>query len=141
MPVRETKAEQESRERFTARYRSAQNETTRRVEQAVIGGDWGANGYTTLAQADQLGRALGLEAASRLLDLGSGRGWPGLYLAQRSGCAAVLCDVPVDALLAGTARARAERLSTRVTAVVASARHLPLAPGAFDAIVHTDVLC
>ena len=136
-----TKAERQTLDRFVARYGVGQNETTRAVEMAVIGGDWGANGYTTLAQADVLGQVLGLEPGTRLLDLGSGRGWPGLYLAKGHGCTAVLSGLPVEALRAGAARARAEHISGRVGAVLASARHLPFTPGSFDAVVHTDVLC
>ena len=33
---------------------------TRQIEQRVIGGDWGANGITTMAQADTLARQLHL---------------------------------------------------------------------------------
>lgn len=47
-----TKAEQETARHFAERYRVAPAEVSSRVERAVIGGDWGANGYTTLAQAD-----------------------------------------------------------------------------------------
>ena len=129
------------RSSFVARYGVGQNEATRAVELAVIGGDWGANGYTTVAQADVLGQVLGLEPGTRLLDLGSGRGWPGLYLAKGHGCTAVLSDLPVEALRTGAARARAEHISGRVGSVLASARHLPFTPGSFDAVVHTDVLC
>jgi SAM-dependent methyltransferase len=141
MPGDETREERQTFARFSARYRVAENETTREVERAVIGGDWGANGYTTMAQAALLVEALGLELGKRLLDVGSGRGWPGLYLARRSGCVAVLSDLPLHALHAGAARAGAEGLSGRVSAVAASARHLPFRKGSFDAIVHTDVLC
>jgi SAM-dependent methyltransferase len=136
-----TKAERQTLERFVARYGVGQNQTTREVELAAIGGDWGANGYTTVEQADVLGQAVGLGPATRLLDLGSGRGWPGLYLAKRHGCTAVLSDLPAEALRAGAARARTEQISGRVASVLASARHLPFAAGSFDAIVHTDVLC
>jgi SAM-dependent methyltransferase len=136
-----TKAERQTLERFVARYGVGQNQTTREVELAVIGGDWGANGYTTVEQADVLGQALELGPATRLLDLGSGRGWPGLYLAKRHGCTAVLSDLPAEALRAGAARARTEQISGRVGSVLASARHLPFTGGSFEAIVHTDVLC
>ena len=128
-------------ERFTERYRLASGEVTRRVEQAVIGGDWGANGYTTIAQADSLARVLRLGPASALLDLGAGRGWPGLYLAARTGCRVVMADVPIEPLQTATARAVSEGLSGRAAAVRCSARDLPFARSSLDAIVHTDVLC
>ena len=40
----------------------------------------------------------GSDRAVRLLDLGAGRGWPGLYLAVRTGCQVVLSDVPLEGL-------------------------------------------
>ena len=136
-----TKTERETAARFAERYRVAPAEVSRRVELAVIGGDWGANGYTTKAQADLLGRELGLGPGVRLLDLGAGRGWPGLYLAAATGCQVVLADVPTVGLRAAAARARRETLTARAAPVAASARALPFAPAVFDAIVHTDVLC
>ncbi|GAC1532337.1 MAG: hypothetical protein NVS3B1_25970 [Marmoricola sp.] len=128
-------------EEFETRYRMRPTDLTQRIERAVIGGDWGANGYTTLAQADRLGAELVLGPASRLLELGSGRGWPGLYLASTTGCRVVMTDVPADALKTATARARAEDLSDRAVAVMCSARDLPVRPACVDAVVHTDVLC
>jgi SAM-dependent methyltransferase len=111
------------------------------IERRVIGGDWGANGYTTIAQADLLATGLELSAADRLLDIGTGRGWPGLYLAVRSGCRAVLADLPLEGLQVAAARAQAERLVNRTSVVVAAASGLPFHLGSFDAVIHTDVLC
>ena len=136
-----TRCERETAAHFAERYRAAPDEVSRRIERAVIGGDWGANGYTTIAQADLLGRELALQPGARLLDLGAGRGWPGLYLAKATGCQAVLADVPVEGLLAAADRAQRENLAARAAAVAGSARGLPFAPATFDAIVHTDVLC
>jgi len=136
-----TKIEQETAKRFAERYRVGPAEVSRRVELAVIGGDWGANGYTTMAQADQLGRELRLGPGARLLDLGAGCGWPGLYLAASTGCQVVLSDVPIEGLQAASARVRREGLTARPGLVAASARTMPFAPAVFDAIVHTDVLC
>lgn len=128
-------------ERFAERYRVVPSDAARVIEQAVIGGDWGANGYTTLAQADRLATELGLEPDSVLADIGCGRGWPGLYLAALTGCKVVLSDVPEEALRIAKARAGSEELEPRATVVCASAIQLPFASGSFDAIVHTDVLC
>jgi cyclopropane fatty-acyl-phospholipid synthase-like methyltransferase len=128
-------------ERFSERYRVASNEVTRQIERAVIGADWGANGYTTVEQADRLASEVGLGPSSLVLDLGSGRGWPGLYLAATTGCRVVMSDVPQEALRFAVTRAGAEKLDRRAPAVRCSARRLPFAPSTFDAIVHTDVLC
>jgi ubiquinone/menaquinone biosynthesis C-methylase UbiE len=136
-----TRQERSTRERFAEQYRLKPSDALRTIERAVIGGDWGASGYTTMAQADQLAELARLGPTKTLLDLGAGRGWPGLYLAATTGCAVVLTDVPPEGLRAAMTRARAELLSGRVAAVAASARALPLRPGTFDAVVHTDVLC
>jgi tRNA1(Val) A37 N6-methylase TrmN6 len=136
-----SKEERETAERFSEQYGIERNDAARTVERAVIGGDWGANGYTTMAQADLLGAALELRSGRRLLDIGSGRGWPGLYLAGKSGCDVVLSDVPIEGLRQALTRAEAEGLETRVEVIAAGARDLPFPPAAFDAIVHTDVLC
>jgi hypothetical protein len=66
--------ELQARAHFQERYGNTPSPTASRVEQRVIGGDWGANGYTTMAQADTLARELGLSPGELLLDLGTGRG-------------------------------------------------------------------
>ncbi|MBA3552533.1 MAG: methyltransferase domain-containing protein [Actinobacteria bacterium] len=126
---------------FGERYGRSATEATRELDRSVIGGDFGANGYTTLAQADMLADRLALSDGDRLLDVGSGRGWPGLYLAGRTGCSVVLTDLPREAMAAARERARREGLADRARLVAASARCLPFRHQAFDAIVHTDVLC
>ena len=133
--------EAQARALFQDRYRNAPSLLVRQIEQRVIGGDWGANGYTTLAQADTLADKLGLTAADRLLDLGSGRGWPGLYLAARTGCRVVLADLPLEGLRVATNRAASEGLASRTGVVAAAASGLPFRTGSFDAVIHTDVLC
>ena len=127
-------------ESFEQRYRVKPTEVTRQIEREVIGGDWGANGYTTVGQADRLGRELSLGPGSMLLDLGAGRGWPGLYLAASTGCRVVMADVPADALRIALDRADDEGLAGRAVAVLCSAMGLPLRPRCFDAVVHADVL-
>lgn len=133
--------EAEVLKRFGERYALGRQDVNREVERAVIGGDWGANGYTTMAQADELGRLAGAKPGRRLLDLGAGRGWPGLYLAASTGCAVVLTDLPVEGLALAMQRAAGEQLSERVHAVVASAAHLPLRPSSIDGVVASDVFC
>lgn len=133
--------EAEARALFDERYGVAAVPAAVEVEQAVIGADFGANGYTTRAQADLLAGVLGLRPGTRLLDVGSGRGWPGLYLAASTGCDVVLADLPVQGMRVARERALADGLAGQVATAVASARHLPFRPESFDALVHTDVLC
>ena len=120
----------------------------RYLERLVIGADYGADGYTTLAQADELARRLALRPGVRLLEFGSGSGWPGLHLAKTSGCAVVLTDLPGhdvsppgEGLQRAVQRATAEGLRDRCAVVAASGRNLPFAAASFDAVVSADVMC
>jgi 2-polyprenyl-3-methyl-5-hydroxy-6-metoxy-1,4-benzoquinol methylase len=133
--------EREARGLFAERYGRRDSDVTRNLERLVIGSDFGANGYTTVAQADRLGECLNLARGKHLLDVGSGRGWPGLYLSKTTGCTVVLTDLPDEAMRSAAHRARSEGLSGRAHMVVSSARRLPFGIASYDAIVHTDVLC
>lgn len=133
--------ETEVRSLFADRYRTDRGVVHAQVEQAVLGSAFGANGYTTRAEADRLAELLHLDDASRLLDLGSGRGWPGLYLAETSGCRVVLADLPDEGLRTALARVSDQQSGMRASAVVAAGGSLPLRRGSFDAVVHTDVTC
>lgn len=136
-----TRLEREANARFSQRYGEDRGDVVRGIELAVIGGDWGANGYTTIAQADQLATILELGAGSIVLDVGAGRGWPGLYLAATTGCSVVLTDVPMEGLALARERSLGEGVDDRTWPVNASARNLPFPAKTFDAVVHTDVLC
>jgi 2-polyprenyl-3-methyl-5-hydroxy-6-metoxy-1,4-benzoquinol methylase len=133
--------EREALERFRERYATTANDAAAAIEQQVLGAAWGANGYTTVDQADELARRLALRPDHLLLDVGTGRGWPGLYLAARTGCRLVGADMPLDGLRAAMVQAGHQRLRPQVAMVAASAANLPFRRQAFDAIVHTDVLC
>lgn len=134
-----TKEEVDVIRRFAQRYRTAAPVTVE-LERAVLGSDYGANGYTGMAQAETLIRVLAPRAGERLLDVGAGCGWPGLYIASRTGCDVVVTDLSLLGMQRAWERIRNDGL-TSSWAVVATARHLPFRDKSFDAIVHTDVLC
>ena len=133
--------EREALARFSERYAVPTADIAGEIEQRVIGATWGANGYTTVAQADELGRRLHLGADDTLLDVGTGRGWPGLYLATRTGCRVFGTDMPVDALGIAARRARSEGIAGRVGLAAAAGADQPFRDESFDAVVLTDVLC
>jgi SAM-dependent methyltransferase len=137
-----TRKEAEVATRFRERYAIGASSAARIVEERVIGAAWGANGYTTRAQAERLARVLRLRRGMRLLDLGAGRGWPGLYLAKLTGCHVVLADLPREALSRAAARASRERaLASVASCVMATGNALPFRAASFDAVTHADVTC
>ena len=71
-----TSSEAKAAELFTERYRIGPTDVTRRIERAVIGGDWGANGYTTLAQAGSSAPNWGWAPGSGSSTSAPGRGGP-----------------------------------------------------------------
>ena len=135
-----SKRQEEILKRFADRYSIAASSALNAVEEDAIGAVVGANGYTTVAQAERLLEVLDLKPARWLLDVGAGRGWPGLYLSERSGCRAAVTDVPRPAI--ATARTRADDLGLvgRCHFALASAPALPFRTASFDAVVHTDIL-
>jgi 2-polyprenyl-3-methyl-5-hydroxy-6-metoxy-1,4-benzoquinol methylase len=133
--------ERDALARFRERYAVPSAAVAADIERRVIGAAWGANGYTTLEQAGELGRRLRLGPGRVLLDVGTGRGWPGLYLALTSGCAVVGTDMPLGALNVAARRAHREGIHDRVAFAAAGGASQPFRAESFDAVVHTDVLC
>jgi len=111
----------------------------RRIERRVIGCDYGATSYTTQAQADRLTQMLRLQRGQHLLDIGSGSGWAGIYLAASTGCRVTLTDLSLEGLRAAGRRMRSE--SPGGSVVAASGVSLPFRDGVFDAATSSDVFC
>jgi 2-polyprenyl-3-methyl-5-hydroxy-6-metoxy-1,4-benzoquinol methylase len=132
--------EREARAWFDERYAIRGPGVAAEIERRVIGATWGVNGYTTLAQAEELRRRLALGPGDVLLDVGTGRGWPGLFLAATTGCSVIGADLPFEGLRAATRRAGREGLDGRAAMVLAGASALPFRAESFDGVVLTDVL-
>jgi cyclopropane fatty-acyl-phospholipid synthase-like methyltransferase len=122
-------------------YATGAHPVAREVELRTLGSDFGANGYATLSEVDQLIDLLELGPGRRLLDVGAGQGWPGLYLARTTRCAVVLTDVPFEGPAAAAHRAASDGTSDRAWPLLALGQSLPLRRASVDAVVHTDVLC
>ena len=133
--------EREARAHFSERYAVPSSLTLGDIERRVLGEAWGVNGYTTVAQADALATAVQLSAGDRLLDVGTGRGYPALYLAAKFGCSVVGTDLPHEPLAAAARRGTREDVAHRAAFVTAAGAAQPFRAESFDAIVLTDVLC
>jgi ubiquinone/menaquinone biosynthesis C-methylase UbiE len=132
--------ESETVESLEDRYRFTDNDAYRDLQRSVFGASTWVNGYTTVAQTEEIAERLGLKSGVRLLDVGAGQGWPSVYLAKKTGCSAILADPPAAGLRSALARASDEGVSARCAYARASGTRLPFRASVFDVLVHTDTL-
>ena len=111
------------------------------MEPRMRGCDYEVKGYTTRDEARRMAMLLSLQPGRRLLDVGAGSGWPGLYFAKETGCDAVLVDLPLSELRAARERAAHERISDRSRVAVADGSRLPFRYGRVYAVSHSEILC
>jgi ubiquinone/menaquinone biosynthesis C-methylase UbiE len=137
-----TEAERQQCERFAGFYQRNQLPFMQKIERAVCGCDFGGTSWTTREEANSIISELIAMATPdlKLLDIGAGSGWPGLYLASAVGDA-TLVDLPFEGLEIARQRAFREGLEGRLHVSVADARALPFSAHSFDAITHSDLLC
>lgn len=140
-PISRTPEEDALQTRFGLMYQRNQDDTVIKIERSVCGCDYGGTSWSTREESERLRQLLELAPGRRLLEVGSGSGWPGLYLAKTSGCDIALIDLPFEALRIGAERAAREPVPGACLFAAADGTQLPFADGAFDAIVHSDVLC
>src|SRR5271157_324486 len=82
----------------------------------------------------ELAEAAGLEASTRVLDLGCGLGGPARYLAATFGCKVTGVDLSPSFIDTATYLTARCGLSDRVTFQVSNALHLPFEDAAFDTV-------
>ena len=111
------------------------------LEEAAFGVAMGSNGYTGLEEAQALLAALVVPASARVLDLGTGRGWPAWLIAREGGHSVVGMDVPLGALRLARDAFETAGVAQRTFVCAGDASALPFVGGLFDAVIHADVLC
>ena len=89
------------------------------MESTPCGCDYNVKGYTTRDEARRMAMLLNLQPDSRLLDVGAGAGWPGLYFAKETGCDTMLVDLPLHELQIAATRSSRDQISDHCLVAVA----------------------
>jgi len=85
-----------------------------------------------LAATKQLAALAGIDASSRVLDVGSGIGGPARHLAETLGCTVVGIDLTAEYCRLATALSARTTVADKVSFQPANALDLPFADGSFD---------
>src|SRR5713226_6414939 len=89
----------------------------------------------------QLGRMLGLNSASRVLDVACGKGTTAIFLAKEFGCEVLGIDYGEQNVQAARSLARTEHLEPRVQFERSDAESLPFSDESFDAVICECAFC
>lgn len=96
--------------------------------------------YTTRSELSRFAEALGVGPGDVFVDIGSGRGGPGLWVAAATGASVVGVDIVEGALSAATARAKALGLDSVAEYRLGAFDRLPVDDGRMDAAMSIDAL-
>ena len=127
--------------RFETDYEAARSPIIQTITNNVCGCGYVGSSWTTRSEAEEILKHLELDMSQNLLEVGAGAGWPGLYLANQSGCKLTLLDLPVAGLRIASERADSDGISNRVQTIVGDGTNLPFPSRHFSAVSHSDVLC
>ena len=134
-------AEEKQTARLNQEFRDAQSHVFQTITNKVCDCGYISNSWTTRNEADVMIKHLRLMPSHDLLDIGAGAGWPGLYLAQQTGCAVTLLDLPEIGLRLAEARAEADGMTLQLSTIQGDAADMPLPSESFTAIhVNSDLL-
>jgi SAM-dependent methyltransferase len=96
--------------------------------------------HTLAAHVDKLISALGIKAGNHVLEVGSGAGGFGCYVAERTGCRLDGLDWSRAGVSLSNLRACNQGLSTRVRFFRSDLRHCALPPRMYDAAFAIDLV-
>jgi len=145
---------QQSRERFTAKGIAelrnlvyavhAKSPTQRAIFRAVYGDDYPEEvvplSYVTMPLLRRIAQEAAVGPGKTFIDLGCGRGGPGLWVARETGAALVGVDLSSVAVEQASQRAGEFGVAGRARFEVGDLTGLPYADASFDAAMSVDVL-
>ena len=77
-------SEDESRTFFDDRFSHVSSDVLLEIEEEVFGTDYGATSWSTIDEIGVFIAEMELRQGHRLLDIGSGSGWPALHIAEQT---------------------------------------------------------
>src|SRR5215468_1255926 len=112
------------------------------VRRQTYGEDIGQSSWMTATEWLRFADQLGVTAASRVLEVGSGSGGPAVYLALKRGCRVTGVDINEHGVRNAIELAANRGVAGRVDFQFADAgTTLPFAAESFEAIVSNDAMC
>ena len=129
---------------FTQEFDQPESAVVARIWAEVLGDEYPAElapySYTTRSELQVIAAALAVGSGDVLVDIGCGRGGPGLWVAATTGARYVGIDIATSALDAVARRAERLGLRTRVRTMEGRFDSLPLDDGEADAVLSIDAL-
>ena len=124
--------------------RQAESPTHRAIFREVYGADYPEEvlplSYVTLTLLTRITQAIAAGAGCTIIDLGCGRGGPGLWVAREIGASLIGVDLSPVAVEHASQRAKDFGVEGRAEFETADLTALPFAPATFDAAMSIDVL-
>ncbi|MFE3031378.1 class I SAM-dependent methyltransferase [Streptomyces canus] len=118
--------------------------TLQSIYRDIYGGDYPSEvepfGFVTLSDLRLLAEILAQSHTTHLLDVGCGRGGPGLWIARELGVPLIGVDIIAEAVAAASERAKSFGMASPAGFYVASATDTGLPAGSFDGAVSVDAL-
>jgi ubiquinone/menaquinone biosynthesis C-methylase UbiE len=129
---------------FSEEFAAPESAVEARVWRAVLGAEYPAEvapySFTTRSELARIAAEVQVGPHGLLVDVGSGRGGPGLWVAAQTGARYLAVDIAVAGLAEVTRRATNLGLADRVQTSEGSFEHLPLSDGQADAVMSIDAL-
>ena len=127
---------------FEAEYAAPPSAVQARVWREVLGDEYPAEvepySYVSVSELHRFAHDLRVGPGDTLVDVGCGRGGPGLWVAARTGVVLVGLDIAERALAESRRRARAVGLAGATTFRTGSFEDTGLAAGSADAVMSID---